>query len=238
MRKKHQAIHISTNAKKNFCKEINLSDYTYEEEIKEQLSDYFNDNLKDEDIENIEDKREDDSDDDSFEVSQISVPKKDIKSNEFAKFQISEKAIISSMEDYNYELIPQKTINIGINESEKVDENNRDIGDNIKLDEIIKQYIYWLENCDKKDKEKSDIDPLELFNLDVEKIKKIKEKIEALKKIAKDKKMNEPMLNKLLKEIETKYTEQIKELNNLVSKVDKIDSISYGKHYSIVEYKK
>ena len=33
MRKKHQAVHISTLAKKNFCNEISLGDYTYEEEI-------------------------------------------------------------------------------------------------------------------------------------------------------------------------------------------------------------
>ena len=49
MKRKYQAVHIPTIAKKNFCNEISLGDYTYEEEIKGRLNDYFNDNIKDED---------------------------------------------------------------------------------------------------------------------------------------------------------------------------------------------
>ena len=138
MRKKQQAIHISTNAKKNFCQEISLSNYTYEEEIKEQLNDYFNNNIKDEDVENDEENKS--SDDDSFDICDIRVPKQDLNiTKEFAKFQISEKAILSRIEDFNYELIPQKIINISENESEKIEENNIDIGTEIKMDDIIKQ---------------------------------------------------------------------------------------------------
>ena len=237
MRKKQQAIHISTNAKKNFCQEISLSNYTYEEEIKEQLNDYFNNNTKDEDVENDEENKS--SDDDSFDICDIRVPKQDLNiTKEFAKFQISEKAILSRIEDFNYELIPQKMIKISENENEKFEENNRDIGTEIKMDDIIKQYIFWKENCDEKDKKKCEIEPFELFNLDSEKIKEIKQKSTELKKIVKDKKMNDPTLNKLVKEIEDNYIEQRKELNNLVNNMEKVDIVSYGKNYSIVEYKK
>ena len=240
MRKKHQAIQISTIAKKNFCKELSLNNYTYEEEIKEQLSEYFNNNLRDEDIENIENNNDDNSDEDSFEVNNIiKIPKQDKNNNnEYAKFQISERAILNPIDEYSYELIPKKVINIGKTGKEKIDENNRDIGDNIKIEDIIKQYIFWKDNCDEKDKQNSEFEPFELFNLDEEKIKMIRQKIIDIKKIMKDKKMNEPMLNKLVKELEINYIKQRKELNNLVSKAEKIDSVTYGKNYSIVEYKK
>ena len=237
MRKKQQAIHISTSAKKNFCKEISLSDYTYEEEIKEQLNDYFNDNIRDEDVENDEENKS--SDEDSFEICNIQVPKQDPSNiKEFAKFQISEKAVLSRIEDFNYEFIPQKMINISENESEKTVENNREIGTEIKMDDIIKQYIFWKENCDEKDKKNTEIEPFELFNLDSEKLKVIKKKISELKKIVKDKKFNDPVLNKLFKELEDNYIEQRKELNNLINNMEKIDNVSYGKNYCIVEYKK
>ena len=240
MRKKHQAIQISTIAKKNFCKELSLNNYTYEEEIKEQLSEYFNNNLRDEDIENIENNNDDNSDEDSFEVNNIiKIPKQDKNNNnEYAKFQISERAILNPIDEYSYELIPKKVINIGKTGKEKIDENNRDIGDNIKIEDIIKQYIFWKDNCDEKDKQNSEFEPFELFNLDEEKIKMIRQKIIDIKKIMKNKKMNEPMLNKLMKELEINYIQQRKELNNLVSKAEKIDSVTYGKNYSIVEYKK
>ena len=77
-----------------------------------------------------------------------------------------------------------------------------------------------------------------MFNLDSEKIKEIKQKSTELKKIVKDKKMNDPTLNKLVKEIEDNYIEQRKELNNLVNNMEKVDIVSYGKNYSVVEYKK
>ena len=234
MRKKHQAVHISTAAKKNFCHEISLSDYTSDMEIKERLSDYFDDNIKEEEVDDFEGNIS--SDEDSFEVGNMKVPKQIMDCDKiFAKFQISERAILSGLEDYNYELMPKKVINIGQDKKEKIDENNRDIGSNIKLDDIIKQYFFWKENSDDKN---TDIEPFELFNLDKEKIISIKNKINNIKKIAKDNKMNEPMLNKLLKELDNNYSEQRKQLNNLASNMEKINSISYGKNYSIVEYKK
>ena len=234
MRKKHQAVHISTAAKKNFCNEISLSDYTSDIEIKERLSDYFDDNIKDEEVVNSDDNIS--SDDDSFEVGKMKVPKQIMDVDKgFAKFQISERAILSGIEDYNYELIPKKVINIGEDKKEKKEENNRDIGSTLKIDDIIKQYIFWKENSDDRN---NNIEPFELFNLDKVKIKEIKNKINEIKKIAKDKKMNEPMLNKLLKELDTNYSQQRKEINYLASNMENINSISYGKNYSVVEYKK
>lgn len=234
MRQRHQAINISTYAKKNFCNEISLNNYTYEEELKEHLREYFSQNLREEDI---EDKNDISSDDDSFEISEIKVPKQS-NNNDFAKFQISEKAIISRIQDFNYEIIPKKAINIGQNDDEKIPENNRNIGATIKLEDIIKQYFYWKDKEKDKTKVNNEIDSFQLFNLNLDKIKDIKKKITDIKKIAKDKKMDETNLNKLLKELENDYNEQRKELNNLVNKIDKIDNITYGKNWSIVEYQK
>ena len=234
MRQRHQAINISTYAKKNFCNEISLNNYTYEEELKEHLREYFSQNLREEDI---EDKNDISSDDDSFEISEIKVPKQS-NNNDFAKFQISEKAIISRIQDFNYEIIPKKAINIGQNDDEKIPENNRNIGATIKLEDIIKQYFYWKDKEKDKTKVNNEIDSFQLFNLNLDKIKDIKKKITDIKKIAKDKKMDETNLNKLLKELENDYNEQRKELNHLVNKIDKIDNITYGKNWSIVEYQK
>ena len=234
MRQRHQAINISTYAKKNFCNEISLNNYTYEEELKEHLREYFSQNLREEDI---EDKNDISSDDDSFEISEIKVPKQS-NNTDFAKFQISEKAIISRIQDFNYEIIPKKAINIGQNDDEKIPENNRNIGATIKLEDIIKQYFYWKDKEKDKTKVNNEIDSFQLFNLNLDKIKDIKKKITDIKKIAKDKKMDETNLNKLLKELENDYNEQRKELNNLVNKIDKIDNITYGKNWSIVEYQK
>ena len=234
MRQRHQAMNISTYAKKNFCNEISLNNYTYEEELKEHLREYFSQNLREEDI---EDKNDISSDDDAFEISEIKVPKQS-NNTDFAKFQISEKAIVSRIQDFNYEIIPKKAINIGQNDDEKIPENNRNIGATIKLEDIIKQYFYWKDKEKDKTKVNNEIDSFQLFNLNLDKIKDIKKKITDIKKIAKDKKMDETNLNKLLKELENDYNEQRKELNNLVNKIDKIDNITYGKNWSIVEYQK
>ena len=238
MRKKHQSVHISTNAKKSFCSEINLGDYTSEIETKDHLTNYFNDNIKDEDIADNDPNLS--SDEDSFEVSKMKVPQHvDNSEKEFAKFQISERAILTDIEDFNYEFIPKNKINIGENESEQIEENNRDMGSDIKLDDIIKQYIFWKENLEQTDNTNNtnDIDPFLLFNLNEEKIKTIRDKIEELKKIVKEKNMNEPMLIQFINELENKYIEQRQELNNLAYHMDKVDTISYGKDWSIVGYK-
>ena len=230
MRKKHQSLHISTIAKKNFCKEISLNDYTYEEEIRDQLKEYFDNNIKDEDVENNDENNNSSDDEDIFDFKSINIQKGDINLDnlEEIKFQISEKAILNRIDDSNYDFI-----------SKKNDKDNNDInlGDKINFNDIIKQYIFWKENKDNNDKKNCEIDPFELINLNPEKIKMIKQKINEIKNIVKEKKMDKSLLDQLIKDLENNYTEQTKELNNLVKNIENIDSISYGKNYSIVEYK-
>ena len=241
MRKKHQAVLISSAAKKNFCNEISLANFTYESEVKEQLRDFFNNNIKQDDIENIEENREDSSDDDSFEVSNIKVPKQVVNNTkEFAKFQISEKAILGGIDPFNYEALPQKVINICYDNSECSEDNNKDLGATVKFFDIIKQCIFWKDKSEAKGKKNCDIDCFQLFNLDPNKIKNIKEKLIEFRKIAKEKKLDvgESVINKFLLELENNYSEQKKELNNLISNLEYVDSISYGKNWSVVGFQK
>ena len=241
MRKKHQAVLISSAAKKNFCNEISLANFTYESEVKEQLRDFFNNNIKQEDIENVEENGEDSSDDDSFEISNIKVPKQVINnSKEFAKFQISEKAILGGIDPFNFEALPQKVINICYDNSEYSEDNNKDLGATVKFFDIIKQCIFWKDKNEAKGKKNCDIDCFQLFNLDQNKIKNIKEKLIEFRKIAKEKKLDvgESIINKFLLELENNYSEQKKELNNLISNLEYVDSISYGKDWSVVGFQK
>ena len=241
MRKKHQAVLISSAAKKNFCNEISLANFTYESEVKEQLRDFFNNNIKQEDIENVEENGEDSSDDDSFEISNIKVPKQVINnSKEFAKFQISEKAILGGIDPFNFEALPQKVINICYDNSEYSEDNNKDLGATVKFFDIIKQCIFWKDKNEAKGKKNCDIDCFQLFNLDPNKIKNIKEKLIEFRKIAKEKKLDvgESVINKFLLELENNYSEQKKELNNLISNLEYVDSISYGKDWSVVGFQK
>ncbi len=240
MRKKHQAVMISSAAKKNFCNEISLGNFTYESEVKEQLRDFFNDNIKQEDVENFEEKEDDSSEDDDFEVSNIKVPKQVVNNQkEYSKFQITENAVLGNIDPSNYEPIPQKVINICYDNSEYYEDNNKDLGTTLKFFDIIKQCIFWKNKMVSKGKN-IDIDCFQLFNLEPNKIKNIKEKIIEFKKITKEKKLDgsDPLFNKLLNEIENSYTEQKKELNNLISNLDNVDNISYGNKWSVVGFQK
>ena len=239
MRKKHQAVMISSAAKKNFCNEISLGNFTYESEVKEQLRDFFNDNIKQEDDENFEEKEDDSSEDDDFEVSNIKVPKQVVNNQkEYSKFQITENAVLGNIDPSNYEPIPQKVINICYDNSEYSEDNNKDLGTTIKFFDIIKQCIFWKNKMVSKGKN-IDIDCFQLFNLDPNKIKFIKEKISELQKIAKDKKLDghDSVIN-FLKELENNYSEQKKELNNLIANLEYVDTISYGKDWSVVGFQK
>jgi len=246
MRKKHQAVLINSAAKKNFCNEISLGNFTYESEVKEQLRDFFNNNIKQEDLEYVnEEEKEREANDssdeeDSFEVSNIKVPKQVVNnSKEFAKFQISEKAIVSGIDSFNYETIPQKTINICYDNSNYSEDNNKDLGATIKFFDIIKQYIFWKEKCESKGEKNCQLDSFQLFNLNAEKIKTIVEKISEFKKIAKEKQLDQcEVLRKFFTELETNYVEQKKELNNLIANLEYIDTVSYGKNWSVIGFQK
>jgi hypothetical protein len=239
MRKKHQAVLISSAAKKNFCNEISLGNFTYESEVKEQLRDFFNDNIKQEDVENVEENGDASSDDEDFEVSNIKVPKQALNNQkEYSKFQITENAILGNIDRSNYETIPQKVINICYDNSEYSEANNKELGTTLKFFDIIKQCLFWKDKCEAKGKQ-GNIDCFQLFNLDANKIKTIKEKLDQLKKIAKEKKLDgyDPMI-KFLNEIETNYSEQKKELNNLIANLEYVDTISYGNDWSLVGFQK
>jgi len=243
MRKKHQSVFISSSAKKNLCNEISLSNYTYESEVKEQLRDYFNNNISDEDVEISQGNSDNSSDDDKFEVSQIKVPKQEIiNDKEYAKCQISENAAVSGLESFGYEKIPQKTINIHYDEGEYNDENNKDIGASIKFLDIIKQYIFWKEKDEENgNKVSSDIDCFEMFNIDNNIINKINKKINEIRKIGKGKKFEgqcDSIYKKFLDELEGNFIEQKNEIKNLISNLEYIDSISYGKKWSVVYFQK
>ena len=239
MRKKHQAVMISSAAKKNFCNEISLGNFTYESEVKEQLRDFFNDNIKQEDVENFEEKEDDSSEDDDFEVSNIKVPKQVVNNQkEYSKFQITENAVLGNIDPSNYEPIPQKVINICYDNSEYSEDNNKDLGTTLKFFDIIKQCIFWKNKMVSKGKN-IDIDCFQLFNLDPNKIRFIKEKIIELRKITKDKSLDghDSVIN-FLNELENNYSEQKKELNNLIANLEYVDTISYGKDWSVVSFQK
>ena len=239
MRKKHQAVMISSAAKKNFCNEISLGNFTYESEVKEQLRDFFNDNIKQEDVENFEEKEDDSSEHDDFEVSNIKVPKQVVNNQkEYSKFQITENAVLGNIDPSNYEPIPQKVINICYDNSEYSEDNNKDLGTTLKFFDIIKQCIFWKNKMVSKGKN-IDIDCFQLFNLDPNKIRFIKEKIIELRKITKDKSLDghDSVIN-FLNELENNYSEQKKELNNLIANLEYVDTISYGKDWSVVGFQK
>ncbi len=240
MRKKHQAVLISSAAKKNFCNEISLGNFTYESEVKEQLRDFFNNNINEDDLENPNEENINSSDDDDdFEVSNIKVPKQVINnSKEYAKFQISEKAVLGGIDPFNYETVPQKVVNICYDNSDYTDDNNKDLGATVNFFDVIKQCIFWKEK-DSKSK-KNEIDSFQLFNLQPEKIKNIKEKLAEFKKIAKEKKLDgsDSIINKLLNELENNYIEQKKELKHLIENLEYVDKVSYGDNWSVVWFQK
>ena len=78
MRKRHQAILISSHAKKNICNDLSLNPDSYEIEQKFILNNYFKENINPEDIDNypqiekdpenvVEEEENDDSEDISDE---------------------------------------------------------------------------------------------------------------------------------------------------------------------------
>ena len=51
MRKRHQALIISSQAKKKICNELSINNASYEIEQKQMLNNYFKEHIDDEDIE-------------------------------------------------------------------------------------------------------------------------------------------------------------------------------------------
>ena len=236
MRKRHQAIMISSAAKKSICNDISINNIAYELEVKEQLKKFFETNLKKEDLLcNLEnDKKEADDSDDEFEVTNIKVPKQSGNNNkESARLYISEDAIVSGIDRNFINKIQQGSINISGGDYN--DSNYKKIGSSLSFSEIIKQIIYWKEKC----KDKNDINVLELFNLNLDRIRYIREKLNEIKKNAKDNKLdgNDSIMIKFLNQQEETYTIQKMEIDGLINNLEYIDTITYGDNWSVVQLK-
>ena len=146
MRKRHQAILISSNAKKNICNEISLNLDSYEVEQKQILNNYFKENISQEDIdlskkkekspENVEDEEYDeeeksdledlsDNEEDYISInSNIKVPPLGDQKGPYIKYEISENAFIGGINYNDYTTIPKNKIKI----NREKNENNNDKG--------------------------------------------------------------------------------------------------------------
>ena len=140
MRKRHQAILISSHAKKNICNDISLNLDSYEEEQTYVLNHYFKDNINPEDIdpsiqkekapENVEDEGEEEEENEDLEDisdeeekyisinSNIQVPPLGEQKGPYIKYQISEKAFVGGIDYNDYEIIPENKIKINIDNND------------------------------------------------------------------------------------------------------------------------
>ena len=144
MRKRHQAILISSNAKKNICNEISLNYDSYEIEQKHLLNNYFQENISPEDIspsttkeiapENVDEEVEEenenledssDSEEDIISInSKIKVPPLGEDKGPYIKYEISEKAFVAGINYDDYTIIPENKINMKSEKSDNINNNN------------------------------------------------------------------------------------------------------------------
>ena len=144
MRKRHQAILISSNAKKNICNEISLNYDSYEIEQRHLLNNYFQENISPEDIspsttkeiapENVDEEVEEenenledssDSEEDIISInSKIKVPPLGEDKGPYIKYEISEKAFVAGINYDDYTIIPENKINIKSEKSDNINNNN------------------------------------------------------------------------------------------------------------------
>ena len=139
MRKRHQAILISSHAKKNICNDISLNLDSYEVEQKHILNKYFKENINPEDIdpssqkenapENVEDEEEEEENEDLEDItdeeenymsinSNIKVPPLGDQKGPYIKYEISENAFIGGIDYNDYSIIPENKIKINIDNNE------------------------------------------------------------------------------------------------------------------------
>lgn len=165
MRKRHQAILISSHAKKNICNEISLNMASYEIEQKHILSNYFKENINPEDIEpkqilkkekseeNVEEEEEDnenledlsDEEEDIISLnSNIKVPPLGEQKGPYIKYEISEKGYVGGINYDDYTIIPNNKIKIKEEEIETNEKrryknyrNNEKKEDNEKQEKIV-----------------------------------------------------------------------------------------------------
>ena len=150
MRKRHQALLVSSQAKKKICNELSINNSSYEVEQKQILSNYFNNHIDEEDIEvtsiskklddkylikekeNIEEEDEEneledmDDDDDNEEENvtlstDIRVPPLGDQKGPYIKYEISEKAYVGGVDFDDYSYIPENKLKI----KENADDNDK-----------------------------------------------------------------------------------------------------------------
>ena len=159
MRKRHQALIISSQAKKKICNELSINNASYEIEQKQMLNNYFKEHIDDEDVEvptkmpknnekikekaNDEDEEEneyeDDLDDEEEEnialSTNITVPPLGELKGPHIKYEISEKAFVGGINFEDYSYIPNKKLKI---KGEYNDDDKRKMKSFRKNDKNIK----------------------------------------------------------------------------------------------------
>lgn len=168
MRKRHQALIISSQAKKKICNELSINNISYEIEQKQMLNNYFKDNIDDEDIEvqtktqkneeknqnkekdNEEEEEEneyeedlDDEEEENITLStNIQVPPLGDQKGPYIKYEISEKAFVGGINFDDFSYIPENKLKI---KSENEDDKKK-----------VKSYRKNDKNIKDKNEEKKD----------------------------------------------------------------------------------
>ena len=175
MRKRHQAILISSHAKKNILSDLSLNIDSYEIEQKNILNNYFKENINPADIdnfapnenapENVKEEKEDELEDISDEEenyisinSNIKVPPLGEQKGPYIKYEISEKAFLGGIPYDDYQIIPENKIKVNKgsddknnskynnkNSNDKKEERVIKVGETIEFKDIIEQMAYWAE---------------------------------------------------------------------------------------------
>lgn len=169
MRKRHQALLISSQAKKKICNELSINNASYEIEQKQMLSNYFKDNIDEEDVEipsknqksdnqnKIKEKENIDEEDEENEIEEdlddeeeniplstdIAVPPLGEQKGPYIKYEISEKAFVGGINFDDYSYIPENKIKIkGENDDDKKKVKNYKKNDKNNKDKKDEKDIY------------------------------------------------------------------------------------------------
>ena len=169
MRKRHQALLISSQAKKKICNELSINNASYEIEQKQMLSSYFKDNIDEEDVEiptknqksdnqnKIKERENIDEEDEENEIEEdlddeeeniplstdIAVPPLGEQKGPYIKYEISEKAFVGGINFDDYSYILENKIKIkGENDDDKKKIKNYKKNDKTNKDKKDEKDIY------------------------------------------------------------------------------------------------
>ena len=161
MRRRHQAILISSQAKKKICNELSINNASYEIEQKQMLNNYFKDHIDDEDVEvpsnnkkieennqnkakeNAEEEEENENEDDLEDEEEenitlstnITVPPLGEKKGPYIKYEISEKAFVGGINFDDYSYIPENKLKIKVDNNEDDKKKYKNYRKNAKKEE-------------------------------------------------------------------------------------------------------